>query len=100
MIKQIRCSDYIKYVNESNQLHREDGPAIEFDSGHLKGAAHYYYNGLLHRCKGPASIYSINEFKKGAKEWWKNGKKHRLNAPAVTLSDSKKEYWEFGNFIK
>ena len=36
------------YVN--NKLHREDGPAIEWDNGDK----YWYKNGLLHRENNPA----------------------------------------------
>jgi hypothetical protein len=39
-----------KWYNESNQLHREDGPAIEW----AKGSKAYYINGNFHREDGPA----------------------------------------------
>lgn len=84
--------------NEKGQLHREDGPAIEYASGqkewYLNGQCHrefapaieyvdgtklWYLNGKLHREGGPA-----REFADGHKEWWQNDKLHRLDGPAVT----------------
>jgi hypothetical protein len=45
-------------------LHREDGPAIEYDSG----TKAWWLNGKLHRDDGPAV-----EWKSGAKAWYLNG---------------------------
>ena len=48
---------------KDNLLHREDGPAVEWESGTKK----WYKNGELHREDGPAIEYSY-----GNKEWWLN----------------------------
>ena len=50
------------YLN--NQLHREDGPAVEWSDGDK----YWYLNGKRHREDGPAYIGS-----NGHKEWWING---------------------------
>lgn len=42
-----------KYYNSSNQLHREEGPAVIRDSG----SRAWYQNGKLHRLDGPAVIH-------------------------------------------
>jgi len=52
-----------RWYNESNQLHRVDGPAIECADGDKC----WYVNGKLHRADGPA-IESAN----GIKEWYLN----------------------------
>ena len=39
-----------EYTNSSGQLHREDGPAIEYHNGNK----HWYINGVRHRTDGPA----------------------------------------------
>ena len=81
------------YYNE--KLHREDGPAIEFDNGdkswYKNGKLHrdngpaidnivlriWYKNGMIHKEDGPACISdNINQ-------WYKNGKLHRINGPAI-----------------
>jgi hypothetical protein len=51
------------YLN--GHLHRENGPAIEYDNGDKV----WYLNGQLHRENGPAV-----EFASGHKEWWINYK--------------------------
>ena len=52
--------------NSQGEVHREDGPAIEYPDGSKK----WYKNGLLHREDGPA-IEWIN----GGQEWYINGKR-------------------------
>ena len=53
-----------EYKNKQGQLHRTDGPAIEYDNG----TKEWYINGKLHRTDGPAI-----EYDNGSKEWWVNG---------------------------
>ena len=53
------------YKNEAGQLHREDGPAIEWPNG----IKYYYLNGKLHRTDGPAI-----EWSDGTKDYYLNGK--------------------------
>jgi hypothetical protein len=82
---------YIVNVNEygtkrwylNGNLHRTDGPAIEYGSG----SKEWYLNGNLHRTDGPAV-----ELASGSKCWYLNGKRHREDGPAVEYSDGSK-YW-------
>jgi hypothetical protein len=53
------------YYNEKNELHRDDGPAIE----HADGYKEWWLNGKLHRTDGPAV-----EDTRGNKYWWINHK--------------------------
>jgi hypothetical protein len=62
-----------EYRNESGQLHREDGPAVENAVGRS-----WWINGQLHRTDGPAI-----EWSSGSREWWINGKCHREDGPAL-----------------
>ena len=55
-------------------LHREDGPAIEY----ADGARWWYLNGNLHREDGPAIEYAD-----GTRCWYLNGKRHREDGPAI-----------------
>ncbi len=50
------------YKNESGQLHRLDGPAVEGPGGKL-----WYINGFRHREDGPAV-----EYNDGDKSWYLN----------------------------
>jgi len=48
----------------NGELHREDGPAIEYHDGGVE----WHFNGSLHRKDGPAIDHAD-----GNKEWWLNG---------------------------
>ena len=48
-------------------IHREDGPAMEWDNG----TKEWFINGLYHRMNGPAVEYSG-----GSKEWYLNGEQY------------------------
>jgi len=71
-----------RYWYLNNELHREDGPAIEYASG----SKHWYQNDQLHRADGPAIEYA-----NGDKSWWLHGKKYseseflKLTRPATEL---------------
>ena len=64
----------IQYLDNLGSLHREDGPAIIYDSGNQ----YWYSHGSLHRDGGPAI-----ELYDGSKEWYKRGFCHREDGPAV-----------------
>ena len=51
------------YYNSADQLHRENGPAIEY----ADGTKCWYQNGLLHRTDGPTI-----EYPDGSKWWYLN----------------------------
>ena len=55
-----------KYWYLNGELHREDGPAIEWEHG----VKEWYLNGVLHREDGPAVEYAD-----GSKHWYLNGDK-------------------------
>lgn len=69
------------YMN--NELHREDGPAVEF----FNGDKSWYKEGKRHREDGPAI-----ENADGSKFWFKEGKRHREDGPACEYTDGDK-YW-------
>ena len=73
----------IYWHNEDGQLHREDGPAIEY----ADGSKFWYLNGELHREDGPA----IDEY--GSKYWYINGKLHREDGPAIERANGTKEWF-------
>ena len=92
---------------KNGELHREDGPAIEFADGskawYLNGKRHrkdrpaiefadgykaWYLNGKRHRKDGPAVEYA-----NGSKAWCINGKRHREDGSAVEYADGSKEWW-------
>ena len=66
-----------RYYNHAGQLHREDGPAIEYSDG----TKYWYRNGKLHREDGPAIIHDT-----GTRKWLVNGELHRTDGPAIESS--------------
>ena len=54
-----------RYYNTNDELHRTDGPAVEWAVGEQRR----YQNGQLHRTDGPAA-----EWAGGLKCWYINGK--------------------------
>ena len=68
----------------SDQLHREDGPAIEW----VNGDKEWFLYGEKHREDGPAI-----ENKDGTKEWYVNDQLHREDGPAVQLASGTTEWW-------
>ena len=70
------------YLN--GNLHRVDGPAIEYAYGRKE----WWLNGKRHREDGPAI-----EWADGRKEWWLNGKRHREDGPAIEYADGAKQWW-------
>lgn len=88
--------------NEQGQLHRTDGPAIEYAHG---GKA-WYLNGTLYRiiyAKGSQEWFNEqgqrDRIERPAyendrrKEWYQNGRLHRIDGPAIEYADGRKEYW-------
>ena len=74
------------FVN--GKYHRIDGPAIEY----AHGTKAWWINGLRHREDGPA-IEGAN----GDKEWYLNGQRHRLDGPAIEWADGTKHWYIEGN---
>ena len=72
---------------ETKQLHRLDGPAIEYSHGYKE----WYIEGKRHRLNGPAIEYSD-----GSKEWWVEGKCHRTDGPACEYGNGDKEWYVDG----
>jgi hypothetical protein len=76
--------DRTMWLNKCGQLHRIDGPAIEYSNG----SKSWWINGELHREDGPAIEYS-----NGSNEWYVEGKRHRLDGPAFEWNDGYKEWY-------
>jgi hypothetical protein len=79
------CLGAKRYCNKNGQLHRLDGPAIEYPDGYKA----WYQNGKPYRLNGPAIEYSD-----GSKSWYQDGQLHRLDGPAVECSDGTR-LWYF-----
>jgi len=73
-----------KYWHLNGKLHREDGPAIEYDNG----TKYWHLNDKLHREDGPAI-----ELSGGTKFWYLNGKSHREDGPAIEWADGTKKWF-------
>lgn len=71
------------YYNAADQLHRDEGPAIEY----ANGGKRWYQNDQYHRTDGPAVEYAD-----GTKFWYHNGQLHRINGPAVVDSNGHMEW--------
>lgn len=80
--------DKMYYVN--NDLHRENGAAIEYGNGDKS----WYINGKQHRVGGPAIDWNNN-----CKCWCIHGKYHREDGPAVEHANGHKEWWLNGKHI-
>jgi len=88
----VTVDDYgtICWYNEKNQLHREDGPAVEF----ADGSKEWFINSKRHREDGPAV-----EFADGYKAWYIDGKRHREDGPAVERTDGSKLWYINGKLL-
>ena len=67
-----------RYYNSAGELHRVEGPAIEW----ANGSKEWRQNGKLHRDVGPAVV-----FRDGTYAWYQNGLTHRTDGPAVKLAN-------------
>ena len=76
---------------QNGELHRLDGPAVEW----ANGGKRWYQNGKLHRLDGPA-VEDVD----GDKYWYQNGKLHRLDGPAVEYASGSKYWFQNGKYVK
>jgi hypothetical protein len=74
----------------NGKRHREDGPAIEW----VSGSKLWYQNDKCHREDGPAA-----EWSNGTKEWWISGQRHREDGPAIEHINGTKEWWINGQRV-
>jgi hypothetical protein len=77
-------ADKTEWFNENDQLHRIDGPAVEY----ADGDKYWYQNGQLHRIDGPAIEYA-----NGNKHWCQHDQLHRQDGPAIEWSDGAKSWY-------
>jgi len=85
MNNQITDHDSAKYWhNQQGQLHREDGPAVEYANGNK----YWYQHGKKHREDGPA-VEDAN----GNKCWYQHGQSHREDGLAYESYSGYKEWW-------
>lgn len=81
---------YRKTSDPESELHREDGPAVEWANGDKV----WWINDKRHRLDGPAI-----EWASGHKEWWINNKLHREDGPAIEYADGSKAWYYKDKFI-
>lgn len=77
-----------KEWNRGGQLHRLDGPAVEYPNGCVE----WWLDGRLHREDGPAK-----EWPDSSKEWYQHGELHRIDGPAVEYNDGTKCWYTHNN---
>ena len=70
--------------DNSNTLHRTDGPAAEYPSG----SKEWWVDGRQHRTDGPAAEYSD-----GRKCWFICGRQHRIDGPAIEYGSGTKAWY-------
>jgi hypothetical protein len=78
------------WLNTQGQLHRLDGPAVEYPNGDRE----WYQKGKLHRLGGPAAEYA-----NGDRVWYVDDKLHRVDGPAIECADGTTEYWVNGQLL-
>lgn len=76
--------DRTEWRNEKDELHRVDGPAVEY----YDGCKFWYLNGQRHRVDGHAT-----EWPDGSKFWYQNNQLHREDGPAVEWADGSKTWY-------
>jgi hypothetical protein len=86
----VDCNKTIRWHNDKDQLHRLDGPAIEYADGDKE----WYVDGKHHRLEGPAVEYAD-----GDKAWYVDGKLHRLDGPAIEHANGDKAWWVEGKYM-
>jgi len=79
-----------RYYNDQQQLHQDDGPAIEYSVG----SKAWYQHDQCHREDGPAV-----ELASGDKFWYQYDKLHREDGPAVEYANGSKEWFLQGQLI-
>lgn len=76
----------VRYFKDG-QLHRDDGPALEYANGDKA----WYRDGQLHRDDGPAV-----ELPNGDREWYRDNQLHRDDGPAIERIDGYKAWFRHG----
>ncbi len=76
--------DKTRYWYKDGKIHREDGPAVEYEDG----AEFWWFEGKRHREGGPA-VEKSNRYK----EWYMNGLLHREDGPACEYPGGTKHWY-------
>jgi len=80
-----------RWFNQKDQLHREDGPAVEY----ADGTKRWFQQGKFHRDDGPSI-----EYNNGDKFWYQHDQLHREDGPAVEYTNGYQEWWIKGEQLK
>ena len=87
LIREVDRVGTVRYRNSDDQLHREDGPAVERSDG----SRMWFLDGKLHREDGPAY-----ECPDGSREWYLDGKRHREDGHAVERPNGTRFWYRNG----
>jgi hypothetical protein len=79
-----------RWYNVQGQLHREDGPAVEYANGDCM----WFLNGQVHREDGPAQEYADGDCM-----WFLNGQVHREDGPAIEYADGDRVWYWHGELL-
>jgi hypothetical protein len=79
-----------EWRNKNRQLHRYDGPAVEYPNG----TKIWYRYSKVHRDDGPAM-----EWADGTKAWYRKGDRHRDDGPAIEYGDGRTEWYRNGRLL-
>ena len=83
-IKEDRYGTIQYYKPGTEELHRTDGPAVEY----ADGTKVWYVDGKRHRDGAPAIEYAD-----GSEDWYQNGKLHRTDGPAIDRANGKHRWY-------
>ena len=78
-----------RYCDSFGNLHREDGPAVEYANGNKE----WCINGMYHREDGPAIDRVAH------REWWIQGRRHREDGPAIERTTGRQEWYLKGRRV-
>jgi hypothetical protein len=76
----------------NGEIHREDGPAIEYFDGNWS----WFDHGKMHRVSGPAAKVSESKY-----EWWLDGKRVTPNEvfDKMNIEQKEKFIWDFDKWL-
>ena len=90
LIREVDQYGVVRYRNSDGQLHRVDGPAIEWEDG----SREWWLHGRLHRVDGPAY-----EGADGSRSWYRHGKLLREDGPAYEGADGSRSWYLGGKWL-
>ena len=85
-----RSNEKERWENDEGQLHRDNGPAVEYKDG----TRVWWQSDQLHRNGGPAV-----EHASGYRAWYQNDQRHRDDGPAIEYADGTRMWHLNGRFV-